>query len=214
MTDTRLEPFLVRGTPPVIAILRGIPPDDVVEIGRALIDAGIRIIEVPLNSPQPLVSIERLSLDAPQGVLVGAGTVLDPSAVRAAATAGARLIVAPNTDAAVIGCSLDHGLEVVPGVMTATEAFAAYAAGARHLKLFPASSAGTAHLQALLDVLPPECRVWAVGGTNSTNVAAWITAGAVGIGVGSALYRPGFSAQLVRARAVELVEAWRAIKVS
>jgi 2-dehydro-3-deoxyphosphogalactonate aldolase len=129
VNETRLEQFLIRGTPPVIAILRGIPPDDVVEIGRALIDAGIRIIEVPLNSPEPLVSIERLSSDAPQDVLVGAGTVLNPSAVHAAATAGARLIVAPNTDAAVIGCSLERGLEVVPGVMTATESFAAYSAG-------------------------------------------------------------------------------------
>jgi 2-dehydro-3-deoxyphosphogalactonate aldolase len=214
VTNTRLEQFLIRGTPPVIAILRGIPPNDVVPVGRALIDAGIRIIEVPLNSPEPLVSIERLRSDAPQDVLVGAGTVLNPSAVHAAATAGARLIVAPNTDAAVIGFSLERGLEVVPGVMTATESFAAYSAGARHLKLFPASSTGTAHLQALLDVLPRECRVWAVGGTNSTNLAAWISAGAVGIGVGSALYRPGFGAQLVRARAAELVEAWRAINTS
>ena len=208
MADT-LDDLLSRGAPPVIAILRGISPAEVVPVGLALVDAGILTIEVPLNSPEPLASIERLVRAVQPEVLVGVGTVVETSQVDAAAAAGARLIVAPNTDAHVIRRSLQQGLAVIPGFMTASEAFAAWASGARHLKLFPASSTGTSHLKALLDVLPRDCRVWAVGGTNSSTLAEWLYAGAVGIGVGGSLYRPGDTAEVVRARAAELVHQWR-----
>ena len=208
MADT-LDDLLSRGAPPVIAILRGISPAEIVAVGLALVDAGILTIEVPLNSPEPLASIERLVRAVQPEVLVGAGTVVETSQVDAAAAAGARLIVAPNTDANVIRRSLQQGLAVIPGFMTASEAFAAWASGARHLKLFPASSTGTSHLKALLDVLPRDCRVWAVGGTNSSTLAEWLHAGAVGIGVGGSLYRPGDTAEIVRARAAELVHQWR-----
>jgi 2-dehydro-3-deoxyphosphogalactonate aldolase len=212
MNHSTLDDLLNRAAPPVIAILRGVRPDEVVDIGLALVDAGLAIIEVPLNSPEPLLSVERLSAAVPPEVLVGVGTVLSASAVEAAAAAGARLIVAPNTDAAVIGRSLQLNLDVVPGMMTASEAFVACAAGARHLKLFPASSVGTSHVSALADVLPRDCRVWATGGTNAGNLCEWLRAGAAGIGVGGALFRPGASAQEVGVRAAELVAAWRGVK--
>jgi 2-dehydro-3-deoxyphosphogalactonate aldolase len=207
-----LDELLARAAPPLIAILRGVRPEEVVDIGLALVDAGLAIIEVPLNSPEPLLSVQRLSAAVPSEVLVGVGTVLSASAVDEAAAAGARLIVAPNTDTTVIGRSLQLGLDVVPGMMTASEAFAACAAGARHLKLFPASSVGTSHLKALFDVLPRDCRVWATGGTHAGNLAEWLRAGATGIGVGGALYRPGASALEVGKRAAELVATWRGVK--
>jgi 2-dehydro-3-deoxyphosphogalactonate aldolase len=206
-----LDNLLTRAAPPLIAILRGVRPEEVVDIGLALVDVGLAIIEVPLNSPEPLLSIERLSAAVPPEVLVGAGTVLSASAVDSAAAAGARLIVAPNADTTVICRGLQLGLDVVPGMMTASEALSACAAGARHLKLFPASSVGTSHLKALADVLPRECRVWATGGTHAGNLAEWLRAGAAGIGVGGALYRPGASAREVGERATELVAAWRGI---
>lgn len=205
-----LQAQLAAGVPGIIAILRGVHPDEVVAVGRVLVDAGIRIIEVPLNSPQPLLSVERLCASVANNVLIGVGTVTDVAAVDMAAAAGARLMVAPNTDAAVIRRSVERHLDIVPGVMTATEAFAAVAAGARHLKLFPASSTGTAHLKALREVLPGDCHVWAVGGTGATNLGEWLAAGAVGIGVGGALYKAGFSLDAVHARAMELVKAWHA----
>jgi 2-dehydro-3-deoxyphosphogalactonate aldolase len=203
---------LSSGAPGIIAILRGVHPDEVTAIAAALVDAGIRIIEVPLNSPQPLLSIERLCKHVPGHVLVGAGTVTSAAAVDSAAAAGARLIVAPNMDIAVITRSLERGLEIAPGVMTATEAFAAIATGARQLKLFPAGSLGTAHLKALREVLPGDCGIWAVGGTGATNLADWLAAGAVGIGVGGALYKPRVTAEVAHARALELVKIWRAAR--
>lgn len=207
-----LSSQLEHGSPGIIAILRGVRPDEVVAIGRALVDAGVRIIEVPLNSPQPLASIERLAGSVGEDVLIGAGTVLSAGAVDAVADAGGQLIVSPNTDAAVIARALQRGLEPLPGAMTPTEAFAAFSAGARHIKLFPGSSSGPAHLRALREVLPVECSVWAVGGASATNLSQWITAGAVGIGIGSSLYQPGVGVDAVHARAIELVTAWRAAR--
>jgi 2-dehydro-3-deoxyphosphogalactonate aldolase len=209
-----LQEQLAAGTPGIIAILRGVHPDEVVAVGNALVDAGIRIIEVPLNSPQPLLSIKRLAASLPADVLVGAGTVTSASAVDEVAATGARLIVAPNANADVIARSIALHLEVAPGVMTPSEAFAAVAAGARHLKLFPAASSGTAHLKALREVLPSECCMWAVGGTNAGNLAEWLAAGAVGIGVGGALFSAGASLKQVQARAAELVKAWQAAKAN
>jgi 2-dehydro-3-deoxyphosphogalactonate aldolase len=204
-----LNQQLKTGAPGIVAILRGITPDEVVSIGTALVAAGITIIEVPLNSPQPLLSIERLQKQLPDAVLIGAGTVTSVDAVEKVAATGARLIVAPNANTEVIKRAVALNLEVIPGVMTPTEAFAAYDAGARHLKLFPAASSGIAHLKALREVLPGESRVWAVGGAGANNLGEWLAAGAVGIGVGGSLYKPGVSVQSVQTRADELVAAWR-----
>lgn len=210
----KLQQLLDTGTPPIIAILRGIEPNQVQRIGRALVDAGIRIIEVPLNSPQALLSIEQLVAIMPADTLVGAGTVTSVEAVDSVAAAGGRLVVAPNTDRAVIARCLALGLDVLPGVMTATEAFAACNAGARHLKLFPASSCDGRHLKALLEVLPRECRIWAVGGTGAANFAQWLDAGAIGMGVGGALYRAGDEPATVAANAAALMAAWLAARAT
>ncbi len=207
-----LQQLLEQGAPPIVAILRGIVPSQVQAIGSVLFDAGIRLIEVPLNSPQALESIEQLGATLPADALIGAGTVTSVAAVDAVAAAGGRLIVAPNTDTKVIARSLELGLDVLPGVMTPTEAFAAYAAGARHLKLFPASTSGMPHLKALLEVLPRDCRVWAVGGTGAANFAEWLAAGAIGMGVGGALYRAGHSPATVAANAAALMAAWRIVR--
>jgi 2-dehydro-3-deoxyphosphogalactonate aldolase len=199
---------LEAGTPGIIAILRGLQPETAVEMGAALVECGIRIIEVPMNSPQPLLSIERLATRFGEQTLIGAGTVLSPAQVRDVAAAGGRLIVSPNVDRAVVEQTLQQGLESLPGVMTATEAFSALAAGTRHLKLFPANSVGPAHLRALRDVLPADVRVWAVGGAGAANLRDWMAAGAAGIGVGGALFTPGTSTTTVMQRAHELVSAW------
>lgn len=204
-----LQQLLEQGAPPIMAILRGVEPNQVEAIGRALIDSGIRLIEVPLNSPQALQSIEKLRETLSADVLIGAGTVMSVAAVEAVAAAGGQLVVAPNTDTAVIKRSLELGLDVLPGVMTPTEAFAAYAAGARHLKLFPASTSAPPHLKALLEVLPRDSRVWAVGGTGAANFAEWLAAGAFGMGVGGALYRAGDTPTAVTANANALMSAWR-----
>jgi 2-dehydro-3-deoxyphosphogalactonate aldolase len=205
-----LTSLLDDGAPGVIAILRGVRPDEVLGIASALFDAGIRVIEVPLNSPQPLVSIERLARQLGANALIGAGTVLTPAQVREVANAGGRLIVSPNTDSSVIQTTRQLGLESLPGSMTATEAFTAVAAGAVHIKLFPGSSTGPAHLRALRDVLPGDCRLWAVGGANASNLHAWREAGAAGIGVGGGLFTPGTSVATVAARARDLVSAYHA----
>ncbi|HET9106997.1 MAG TPA: 2-dehydro-3-deoxy-6-phosphogalactonate aldolase [Steroidobacteraceae bacterium] len=206
----RIDELLRDGAVPVVAILRGLPPDDALAIGRALVDEGIRIIEVPLNSPSPLESIGRLAGALGRDALIGAGTVLCAADVENVARAGGQLIVSPHTDAAVIRRAVSLSLECLPGFMSATEAFTAIAAGARRLKLFPAKALGLAHLQALRDVLGREIEVWPVGGTGAHDMAAWLRAGAAGIGVGSALYRPRDSAEQVRERARELRAAWAA----
>ena len=203
-----LTQSLDAGAPGIIAILRGVQPEAVLEVAAALLDGGIRIIEVPMNSPQPLLSIERLAARFGERALIGAGTVLSAAQVRDVAAAGGRLIVSPNMDRAVVEQALQKGLEPLPGVMTATEAFAALAAGARQLKLFPASSLGAAHLRALRDVLPGDLRIWAVGGAGSANLRDWVTAGAAGIGVGAALFTPGTNTVTLTQRARELVNAW------
>ena len=205
-----LNAQLRAGAPPIVAILRGVRPDEALDIGIALLDAGIRLIEVPLNSPQPFVSIGRLAATLGERALIGAGTVTTADAVDAVVAAGGRLIVAPNTDPSVIRRATAHGLDALPGVMTPTEAFAAIAAGARDIKLFPGGSTGPAHVRALREVLPVDCRVWAVGGVDASNLGQWMQAGASGVGVGGSLYRPGSSAAVVRELAAKLVAAWGA----
>jgi 2-dehydro-3-deoxyphosphogalactonate aldolase len=199
--------LLTAGAPPIVAILRGLRPEEAVDIGRALVDAGIRLIEVPLNSPDPFASIARLQAAFGDRAMIGAGTVLDTAAVERLAATGARLMVTPNTDPEVIACGLAHGLEVVPGFLTPSEAFAAIKAGARRLKLFPASEQSAGYLRALLDVVPRDVRIWAVGGVTPENAAGWLAAGAEGVAVWTALYQSGASPEDVGARAKALATA-------
>lgn len=193
---------------PLVAILRGITPAECLLVGQALVDAGWSLIEVPLNSPQPLDSIAALVRAFPQA-LVGAGTVLDTDEVRAVAAAGGQLVVSPNTDVDVVFEAQRLGLVCLPGVATPTEAFAALAAGAQGLKLFPAEQFSPAVLKAWRAVLPPGTAVLPVGGITPDNLAAWRAAGAAGAGIGSALYKPGMALADVAAQAVRFARAWR-----
>jgi 2-dehydro-3-deoxyphosphogalactonate aldolase len=193
--------------PDLVAILRGVRPDAVVEIAAALVAAGVRAIEVPLNSPEPFDSIARLAQAFGETCLCGAGTVLTAEAVDCVHAAGGKLIVSPNTDVEVIGRAVALGLEVAPGFATASEAFAAIAAGARTLKLFPAATYGPGHVKALKSVLPRDVRVLAVGGVGLDDLAAWLAAGADGFGIGGELYRPGDGPAEVGRRASAFVAA-------
>jgi 2-dehydro-3-deoxyphosphogalactonate aldolase len=199
---------------PLVAILRGLTPDESVEIGRVLVDAGFRMLEVPLNSPQPFESIRRMSDALGHEYLVGAGTVLDPANVKKVADAGGRLIVMPHADVAVIRAAKDAGLYCVPGVATPTEAFAALAAGADALKLFPAEQASPAVLKAWRAVLPKDLAVLPVGGIAPDNMGPWLAAGAGGFGIGSSLYAPGRPASDVATRARAFADAWRSHSVA
>lgn len=192
---------------PLVAILRGLTPAEAPAVGDAIVDAGFRLLEVPLNSPQPLESIALLRQRFPQA-LVGAGTVLDAQQVRAVQGAGGELIVAPNFNAEVIAEAVRLGLVSLPGVMTPTEAFGALAAGAAGLKLFPAELASPAVVKALLAVLPQGTPLLPVGGITPAGMQAWREAGAAGFGIGSALYKPGKSAEAVREAAMEFVAAF------
>ena len=188
---------------PLIAIVRGMSPDEAEAIGEAIQQSGIRIIEVPLNSPDPLVSIERLAKTFGDSMLVGAGTVLSVDQVARVRDAGGRIIVSPNTNADVIAASADAGLVSSPGYFTPSEAFAAIGAGATALKLFPAEAATPSVLKAHLAVLPREVPLMVVGGVKPDNMRSWLDAGAAGFGLGSGLYKPGQSATetLEKARA-------------
>ena len=194
--------------PPLIAILRGVRPDEILAIATALFENGIRGIEVPLNSPEPLLSIRRLSEKYGADCLCGAGTVLTPEQVDAVAEAGGKLIVTPNTNPVVIRRSLQLGLQVVPGFATATEAFAALDAGATALKLFPAATYGVQHLKALRAVLPP-MKIFAVGGVSVRTLPEWCEAGIDGIAFGSEIFAPGRAPSDVGERAASIVDAWR-----
>jgi 2-dehydro-3-deoxyphosphogalactonate aldolase len=192
---------------PLVAILRGVTPDEIVPIGRALVDAGFAIIEVPLNSPDPIESIRRLADALGPDMLVGAGTVLTEAAVADVAAAGGRIIVMPHADVAVIRSAKRLGLACAPGIATPTEGFAALAAGADVLKLFPAELASPAVLKAMKS----GTRILPVGGITPTAMAAYVAAGASGFGLGSALYRPGMSAAEVGATAHAFVSAWQGL---
>ena len=195
---------------PLVAILRGVTPDEVVAIGEALAQAGFAVVEVPLNSPDPLASIRRLADALGPDILVGAGTVTDPHMVRQIADAGGRLIVMPHSDPAVVRAAKDAGLCCTPGVATPTEAFAALANGADALKLFPAEMLGPPVVKAWCSVLPRGTRLIPVGGVTPATMAPFTAAGAGGFGLGSALYRPGQTAAEVAEHAVAFVTAWRA----
>lgn len=192
---------------PLVAILRGLTPAEAPAVGDAIVESGFRLLEVPLNSPQPLESIALLRQRFPQA-LVGAGTVLGAQQVREVHAAGGELIVAPNFNAEVIAEAARLGLVSLPGVMTPTEAFGALAAGATGLKLFPAELASPAVVKALLAVLPKGTPLMPVGGITPDNMATWRAAGAAGFGIGSALYKPGKSAAAVREDALRFVAAF------
>jgi len=191
----------------LIAILRGVKPDEVEAIAAALEAAGIAIVEVPLNSPQPLESIARLAGAFGSRLLIGAGTVMTPLQVRQIAAAGGRLIVTPHADARVVHAAKQHGLWAVPGFFTPAEAFAMLEAGADALKLFPAEAASPAVLRSLRAVLPSNTPVLPVGGIDAANMAGWRAAGAAGFGIGSAIYKPGETAETVAAKARALLGA-------
>lgn len=192
---------------PLIAILRGVRPDEVEPIGEALIAAGFTIIEVPLNSPDPLESIARLARRFAGQAVIGAGTVLRVGDVDAVSDAGGTLIIAPNADTRVIAAAVERGCVALPGIATPTEAFSALEAGAAALKLFPAEAASPAVLKAMRAVLPGGTRVLPVGGIVPPALAEWRQAGAAGFGLGSALYAPGMAADEVERRAGGFIQA-------
>jgi len=195
----------------LIAILRGIRPDEAVAVTAALEAAGFSIVEVPLNSPDPMASIAALATQFGARLLIGAGTVMTEAQVEAVAAAGGKLIVTPHASGAVVRAAKRLGLLAVPGFFTPAEAFAMLQAGADALKLFPAEGASPAMLRAMRAVLPPETMVLPVGGIDATNMAAWRAGGAAGFGIGSAIYRPGDTAADVAAKARVLLSASHAI---
>jgi 2-dehydro-3-deoxyphosphogalactonate aldolase len=195
--------------PALVAILRGLPPERALDVGQTLYAAGVRAIEVPLNSPEPFKSIAQLSAYFGETCICGAGTVTDPEDIARLKVAGGKLVVSPNTNPAVIERARRHNMFVMPGFATATEAFAGIAAGATHLKLFPAMTYGPGHLKALKSVLPKTVPVYAVGGIGADQVDAWSQAGASGFGFGSELYRPDYTLEDIAERAKRLVEAVR-----
>jgi 2-dehydro-3-deoxyphosphogalactonate aldolase len=195
---------------PLIAIIRGARPDEAEAIGAAIYEAGIRIIEVPLNSPEPLRSIALLAGQYGDRMLVGAGTVLQASQVREVKDAGGRIIVSPDTNVDVVSAAVASGLVSSPGFFTPSEAFAAIRAGAHALKLFPAEAASPGVLRAQLAVIPKEVPVLAVGGIQPDNMRPWLDAGARGFGLGSGLYKPGQSAEDTLEKARAYVEGLKA----
>ncbi|WP_432788992.1 2-dehydro-3-deoxy-6-phosphogalactonate aldolase [Brevibacterium sp. K11IcPPYGO002] len=192
----------------LIAILRGVRSDEVLDIAEGIVDAGFSAIEVPLNSPDPLASITALVEQFGDTVEIGAGTVLTASQVRECHQAGARIIVAPDTDRDVITTALELGLTPYPGAATPTEAFAAVKAGATNVKLFPSSAVGISGMKAWREVLPSGTELFPVGGVGADNAAEWRKAGAAGLGLGSSLYRRGDRPDDVRTRAQAIASAW------
>ncbi|WP_159717077.1 2-dehydro-3-deoxy-6-phosphogalactonate aldolase [Geminicoccus flavidas] len=194
---------------PLVAILRGIQPDEVLPIGRALVEAGFVILEVPLNSPEPFESIARLAEEFGADILVGAGTMRTTADLDRLVKAGGRLMVTPHGDPALIRAAKAQGLLTLPGIATPTEAFAAIDAGTDGLKLFPAEMIPPRVVKALRAVLPKTMPVFPVGGIEPDSMAAYRAAGADGFGLGSALYKPGMDAEAVAGRARAFVSAWR-----
>jgi 2-dehydro-3-deoxyphosphogalactonate aldolase len=197
---------------PLVAILRGLKPENAEAVGQALVDAGFRIIEVPLNSPEPFRSIETLAKVLPEDVLVGAGTVLDPADVDGIRDVGGKLVVMPHADLDVIRRAKAHGLICTPGVATPTEAFAALKAGADGIKIFPAEAMPPQVVKAWRAVLPKDALVIPVGGIKPDTMKPYLEAGANGFGLGSALFAPGMAVDEVTRNALAFAQAWRALQ--
>ena len=197
---------------PLVAILRGLKPENAEAVGQALVEAGFRIIEVPLNSPEPFRSIETLAKALPDDVLVGAGTVLDPAAVDGIRDVGGKLIVMPHADLDVIRRAKTHGLICTPGVATPTEAFAALKAGADAIKIFPAEAMPPQVVKAWRAVLPKDALVIPVGGIKPDTMKPYVEAGANGFGLGSALFAPGMTVDEISRNALAFAQAWRPLQ--
>jgi 2-dehydro-3-deoxyphosphogalactonate aldolase len=193
----------------IIAILRGVTPQEAVSVGQVLFDAGIRIVEVPLNSPDPFTSIAALAKAFGPRMVVGAGTVLSVQDVNMLKDHGGQISVSPDANPEVIARARAVGMEPLPGVFTPTEAFSAIRAGASHLKLFPAEATSPATVKAWKAVLPKHVQVHAVGGVTASNMGEWLACGVTGFGIGSSLYKSGKSLKDVSAAAVELVSAYK-----
>jgi 2-dehydro-3-deoxyphosphogalactonate aldolase len=196
----------------LIAILRGVTPQEAVAVGQTLYDAGLRVVEVPLNSPDPFTSIAALAKAFGPRMVVGAGTVLSVQDVNMLKDHGGQISVSPDANPEVIARARAVGMEPLPGVFTPTEAFSAIRAGARHLKLFPAEAASPATVKAWKAVLPKHVQVHAVGGVTASNMGEWLACGVTGFGIGSSLYKPGKSLGDVKASADELVSAYKRAK--
>lgn len=196
----------------LIAILRGITTAEVESVGQALVEAGIRVAEIPLNSPDPFASIEKMASAFKGKLVVGAGTVLSVQDVNLLKAHGGQISISPDCNEAVIARAKELGLEPVPGVFTPTEAFAAIRSGATHLKLFPAEAANPATVKAWRAVLPKHVKVYAVGGITPANMQGWVDAGVAGFGIGSNIYKQGATAAAVAKSAKEFITAWRALK--
>jgi 2-dehydro-3-deoxyphosphogalactonate aldolase len=196
----------------IVAILRGITPDEVVAVSQTLYDAGIRVVEVPLNSPEPFISIEKLSTTFAEKMIIGAGTVLSVQDVNLLKAHGGQISVSPDCNEAVIARAKELGMEPLPGVFTPTEAFSAIRAGARHLKLFPAEVASPQTIKAWKAVLPKNVKIYAVGGVTPDNMGDWLSAGASGFGIGSSIFKPGMSMAKITESAHSLVSAWKRAK--
>jgi len=195
---------------PLVAILRGLQPERAVDVARVLFDTGFRALEVPLNRPGAIAAIAAIVPQAPPDACIGAGTVLETAQVDAVGDTGATLIVSPHFDPAVLRRARERGMRTVPGVFTASEAFAAWRAGADALKIFPAEAMTHAGLTGLTTVLPADLPLWPVGGIVPDNIAAWRRAGATGFGLGGGLFKPEFSVADIASRARAYVDAWRA----
>jgi 2-dehydro-3-deoxyphosphogalactonate aldolase len=205
-----IEPFLDRL--PLVAILRGVTPEEVVDVTSALVDEGFAIVEVPLNSPRPLESIGRLRAKLDDEILVGAGTVTSPAQVKEIAAAGGRLIVMPHGDGEVVRAAKAAGLACSPGIATPTEGFAALANGADALKLFPGELLTPAVLKSMRAVFPVSTRFFPVGGITPDAMASYVAAGAAGFGLGGALYRRGDAPSRVAANARDFVATWKRLR--
>lgn len=196
----------------IVAILRGVTPDEVVEVTTALYEAGVRVVEVPLNSPDPFVSITKIAKAFASRMIVGAGTVLNVQDVNVLKASGGEICVSPDCNEAVIARAVELGMVPLPGVFTASEAFAAIRAGAMHLKLFPAEAASPAVIKAWKAVLPKHVKIYAVGGVTPDNMGDWLAAGTSGFGIGSSIFKPGMTVTIVKEVAGKLVSAWMVAK--
>lgn len=201
-------------TMPVVAIIRGVTPAEVVDIANAIYDAGITVIEVPLNSPDPFNSIAKLSAALGDKCTIGCGTLLNKKNAQKVADAGGQIAVTPNSNPAVIKRCIKLGMTPMPGWATPSEAFAAYRAGARYLKLFPASTYGSEHIKAVKSVLPDDAKILAVGGVGAKEAPEWLAAGIDGFGIGSEIYKAGRSAEDVHRRCLDIVAAITAARAS